>query len=205
MTPKERRGRVRRTMASPRILSRQSTVLSPWVTMTEKSVELEPGSPPEVFHCITQADYVTIVARLPDGRIPLVRQFRVAVEVETWEFPAGMMDPGETPETTARRELLEETGASALRAWDLGTYLPDTGRMENSIHVIGIDALAPSPDFIAERGIAVELVTPAELRSLILSGHFRHQLHLGALAVASLRGFDLGVFAARFTSGNDRR
>lgn len=39
-----------------------------------------------------------------------VRQFRPAVGHDTWEIPAGLIDPGETPERAAARELAEETG-----------------------------------------------------------------------------------------------
>lgn len=40
----------------------------------------------------------------------LVKQFRPPVGVETIEFPAGLIDEGETPEQAALRELKEETG-----------------------------------------------------------------------------------------------
>ncbi len=40
----------------------------------------------------------------------LIRQFRVPFRRDVIEFPAGLADPGETPEQTAVRELLEETG-----------------------------------------------------------------------------------------------
>jgi 8-oxo-dGTP pyrophosphatase MutT (NUDIX family) len=40
----------------------------------------------------------------------LIRQFRVPFAREVVEFPAGLVDPGESPEETAIRELAEETG-----------------------------------------------------------------------------------------------
>src|SRR4051812_25879470 len=98
-------------MGAARISGRTETRLSPWVRVVAKEVEVDPGVPPEVYHCLALADYVTIVARLPDGRIPIVRQFRAAVEQETWEFPAGLLEPGERAEEACGRELLEETGA----------------------------------------------------------------------------------------------
>lgn len=43
-------------------------------------------------------------------RIVFLRQFRVPFGAHVLEFPAGLVDPGETPEQTALRELREETG-----------------------------------------------------------------------------------------------
>jgi ADP-ribose pyrophosphatase len=44
------------------------------------------------------------------NKIVLIKQFRVPLGKYIIEFPAGLIDPGEKPEETAVRELLEETG-----------------------------------------------------------------------------------------------
>ena len=46
----------------------------------------------------------------PSNRLILVRQYRPPVNRLTIEFPAGLVNPGESPEETAVRELREETG-----------------------------------------------------------------------------------------------
>jgi len=52
-----------------------------------------------------------IIARIvPQQELVLIRQFRPPAGRLMLEFPAGLIDPGETPETTASRELQEETG-----------------------------------------------------------------------------------------------
>ena len=65
----------------------------------------------EGLHRKHRAEAVIIVARMqPSGRFIIIRQFRPPTNSYILEFPAGLVDPGETLETTAIRELFEETG-----------------------------------------------------------------------------------------------
>ena len=63
----------------------------------------------------------------PDPRVILLRQFRHAAEGFIWEVPAGRLDPGESPETCARRELEEETGMRARALERLTTIYTTPG------------------------------------------------------------------------------
>ena len=57
---------------------------------------------------------VSVVAVDRDGRVPLVRQYRAALDKELLELPAGKLDvAGEDPMACAQRELVEEVGRSA--------------------------------------------------------------------------------------------
>ena len=56
---------------------------------------------------------VAILPVLPDGRILLVRQYRHPVRATLWEIPAGLVERGESPPESTRRELREETGYEA--------------------------------------------------------------------------------------------
>lgn len=71
-----------------------------------------------------QAHAVFIVARIvPDDEIVLVRQFRPPAGKLMIEFPAGLIDPGESAEETAIRELYEETGFEGkVLSCSLGGY-----------------------------------------------------------------------------------
>lgn len=55
------------------------------------------------------------VVAVRDGRVCLVRQYRVALGRMTLEIPAGKVDPGEPRDACAARELTEETGLVAER------------------------------------------------------------------------------------------
>ena len=64
--------------------------------------------------------------------VTLVTQYRPAFERELIEIPAGMRDvPGEPPEETGRRELVEEAGLSAGAMVHLVDMLPAPGMTDS--------------------------------------------------------------------------
>lgn len=172
----------------PRILSRTLERLSPWVNIVEKQIEFAPGAAPQAYHFVSLRDYVAILARTLDGRYPLVRQFRPAIEADTLEFPAGMLDEGETPEQCCRRELAEETGFAAGRVVCLGSFYSDTGRLTNRTHVFAVEAIGRVDAFEPELGIALELADERQFLDYVRRGEFHHQLHLGVLGMLWLAG-----------------
>jgi ADP-ribose pyrophosphatase len=176
------------TETYPRILARRRTRLSPWAEIIEKQVQFEPGKEPQTYHCITQAAYVGMLVRTADGRFPIVRQYRPAVETYTWELPAGTVDPGETPEQAARREVLEETGLQPAEVTHLGDFFPDTGRVQVPCHAFYVTTSPGPAQPIAEEGLTMRYVDHAELKRMIVAGEFRHCVHLAVYAAALARG-----------------
>ncbi len=173
----------------PKVRARRTTDLSKWIRLIERDVEFSPGSSLETYYALAQADYVSVVAMTPDGQIPIVRQYRPALEAFTWELPAGLVDPGEDPQTACCRELLEETGFLTRSVRLLSTASPDTGRLSNRIHSFYVEAGERRSDFAPEQGIAVHLASPEQLSDLIRRGEFVSHIHLGALLFAQMLGF----------------
>ena len=172
----------------PKIVSRRTISISPWMNVIERAVGFSPGAAPELYHAVSQQDYIAIVARTPDGLIPIVRQYRPAIETFTWELPAGLVERGENPADACSRELLEETGYPTLAIHSLGAPAAAcTGRLSNYVHSFFVQAGERVADFKPEPGLTVALKSPAELAVLIKSGAFVQQLHLGALLLAELR------------------
>ncbi len=56
---------------------------------------------------------VVMVAITPGGSVLLEKQFRPPLGRDVIELPAGLVDPGESREAAAKRELIEETGWEA--------------------------------------------------------------------------------------------
>jgi 8-oxo-dGTP pyrophosphatase MutT (NUDIX family) len=164
------------------------------MAIIEREVELAPEAEIELYHAVGQQDYIAIVATLPDSRLPIVRQYRPALESFTWELPAGLLDPGEDAAACCCRELMEETGFTARAVHALGCYAPCTARMSNKVHSFYVEIDPRVEGKATETGIEVKLVNPAQLAELILAGEFVLQLHIGAILLAGLRGcIDLRV------------
>jgi ADP-ribose pyrophosphatase len=176
-------------MKWPRIRSRRTTKISPWMSIIAREVEFARNAPTQVYHAVEQVDYIAIVALTRAGKIPIVRQYRPALESFSWELPAGLLDTDESPIETCRRELLEETGLTARAIHSLGQKSPCTGRLNNRIHSFFVEAGERIRGFRPEPGITVKLVSPGEIVRLVKAGDFVSQLHIGALLLAELNGF----------------
>lgn len=77
------------------------------------------------------------------NRVVLVRQFRYPIGRETLEIPAGKMDPGESPEECAIRELAEETGFYSGSLQGIGAFLTTPAFTNEIIHLFYTADLQP--------------------------------------------------------------
>lgn len=75
-----------------------------------------------------------VVPVFDDGTIMLVKQFRYPPQKMFIEVPAGKLDPGESPESTAKRELLEESGLICNHLQKTGSFYPAIGYANEIIY-----------------------------------------------------------------------
>lgn len=123
-------------------------LLKPWETLSRKKilqcggfltvemheVRISDGRIIPDWPWIVTPDYVNVLAETRDGRFPCFRQTKYAIEGTSLAPVGGFVDPGETPETAARRELLEETGYAAEEWVSLGSYPVDANRGCGTAH-----------------------------------------------------------------------
>jgi ADP-ribose pyrophosphatase len=84
-----------------------------------------------------------VVPVLPDGDVLLVRQFRYPMQESLLEFPAGKIDPGETAEATAHRELAEEVGYMSNRLRKLAEFYTTPGFCDERLFLFLAEELTP--------------------------------------------------------------
>lgn len=111
------------------------------LTLRVDEVEL-PNGKTGMREVIEHQGAAAVVALTDENELVLVRQYRYPFSSAIWEIPAGKLDPGETPPECAKRELLEETGASAQNLIDLGIYYPTPAYCCEQIHLFGATGLA---------------------------------------------------------------
>lgn len=131
------------------------------------------------FSVIESPDWMNVVAITPDRRAVLVEQFRYGAAQVTLEPVAGMVEPGEDPMHTARRELAEETGyASENAPVRIGQVHANPAIMDNTCHFALIEGAEPTArtSFDVHEQIRTRLVPIDDVPGLIRSGTITHSL-----------------------------
>ncbi len=127
---------------------------------------------------------VAILAQPTPGTVLLVRQYRYPVRRWTLEIPAGTRVPGEAPETTAARELVEEAGFRPGRLCELMRFFPAVGVSDEELILYRADDLVAEP-CAPEHGelVAPEIARLADAAALVASGEICDAKTLMALAL----------------------
>ncbi|MEM4717867.1 MAG: NUDIX hydrolase [Desulfurococcaceae archaeon] len=77
---------------------------------------------------------VVVLPFISDDEIILIKQFRAPLNDFIIEAPAGVVNEGESPEETAKRELVEEIGYFPMKLFKLGSFTPSPGYSSELLH-----------------------------------------------------------------------
>lgn len=126
-----------------------------------------------------------------DPLVLLIKQYRYAAEQYMYEIPAGRLDPGESPEHCARRELREETGCEAEKVEPLTTIYTTPGFTDERIHLFMASGLTVG-DASREHDefIEIERMTVSNALRLIQEGRISDGKTVVGLLYAA--GFRMG-------------
>jgi hypothetical protein len=128
------------------------------------------------------------IARNQNGDFALVRQQRLAIERELWEFPRGMSEETDADGVaTGLRELLEETGFYGENGRSLGKIYPDSGILAGHVEVVSCTVPPQERQAIDGEVDALQWVSLASLEEMIAGGQLQDAISLAAFSIWSLR------------------
>jgi 8-oxo-dGTP pyrophosphatase MutT (NUDIX family) len=119
-----------------KILSSKELIQSPWMSLREDTCQLPNGNIISPYYVIETTDWVNIVPFDKDYNLLMINQYRHPINSYSLEVPAGNCDNNETPVTTAKRELLEETGATASEFILINSAHANSARQNNFVHTV---------------------------------------------------------------------
>ncbi|HXT22684.1 MAG TPA: NUDIX hydrolase [Thermoanaerobaculia bacterium] len=159
----------------------------PLLSLERQRLHAGPGEERDAL-VLAAPDWVNVVPLLDDGRVVMVRQWRFGIAAPTLEIPGGIVDPGETPQQAAARELVEETGYRAGEVRALGEVTPNPAILANRCSTFLATGLVREgvPQDGIDEELQVELVPLAEVPARVRAGEIHHALVVAAFYLLSL-------------------
>lgn len=157
-----------------RVVDSEIVIESPYFRLRCDQIEFDDGRRVGDYYVRESRGFAVVFAITPDEKIVLVRQYKHGIAESVLELPAGGIDPGETPDACAARELAEETGyASAPQDLSLArSFILDPTSSTTRYHLFLAKNARPTATvkFDPLEDIEIELVTFAELRRYVRDG-----------------------------------
>lgn len=148
-----------------------------------------PENSENIFYTLHATDWVIVIPVLTDvngeDRFLMVRQWRHGAEQLSIEFPGGVIDPGETPENAAKRELCEETGFRAGKLTHATSFSPNPAIMDNHCHIFLAENLenTHSTDLDDDEFLLAEAIPVQQVIDAMGHGSYIHGLMAAALFI----------------------
>jgi len=154
-----------------------------WFRVTADRCEIEPGKIIEPFYVVHEKEWVHVYAVNEKADVLTVCQYRYAADVVCTELPGGVVDPGESHQSAAMRELLEETGHTAKRWSYVGKLFANPARQTNSVHIYLAEGLLLTGGQRLDEAedISWSFMSPSALEASVLRGDFSQALHVASL------------------------
>lgn len=134
------------------------------------------------FDVLETKDWVNVIPLTEQGEVLMVEQFRFGVGEVTLEFPAGAIEPGQTPLEAAKRELREETGGECASIEMTGQCHPNPAFLNNHcFHFVAKGVgIAGAQKLDEHEEIELKKFSVEEVEGMITSGKIKHSLSIAA-------------------------
>jgi 8-oxo-dGTP pyrophosphatase MutT (NUDIX family) len=134
------------------------------------------------FYVLESPSWVNIIPLTPTKEVVLIRQYRFGIRDMTLEIPGGLMEPSDSPEEAARRELREETGYREETLIPLGTVHPNPAIQNNLCYTFLAENVFHVGQLVQDEREDIEVVLQplSEIPRLIREGAISHALVIAA-------------------------
>lgn len=141
------------------------------------------------FTVVNTNNWVIIIPRTSDGKFVMVRQYRIAADIVTLEFPGGAVNPDEDAAPSAIRELQEETGLETSQLTFLGEIAPNPALMSNKCFAYLAEGCTFSAKTQFDEFEDIEIVsyTQDELIDMMANGEINHSIVMAAYNLFAIR------------------
>lgn len=129
-----------------------------FVKVDKDDVILPHGREINDFYKVTIKDCAAVVAITPDNHIILKKEYRHCYGEELIEIPAGVLEDGEEPLETAKRELEEETGYVGNKWTYLGKTVESSAKLTNYMHIYLAEGCEKKSDQKLDYGEDIEVL-----------------------------------------------
>jgi ADP-ribose pyrophosphatase len=160
----------------------------PWFHVLRDAVEFPDGSRRTHARAINRVGNGAAALPVLGGRIVLARHFRHAVRRWMLEIPRGGIEPGRSPEETARAELREEIGGVARRIVPLGFLHGTSNLYASGAHLFFAELKSVGAPQTDEGIAAIEQFSVPEFEARLIAGEITDSFTVAAYAHAKLRG-----------------
>lgn len=171
--------------------------IEPWITTDERieyttnifkllsrDMKIESEDHSATFSILEAPDWINVIPITPNNEIVLVEQFRYGISEPTLELPGGMVDPGESPLETGKRELLEETGFRGSNWQSLGKVSSNPAFLTNHTHFYTVESCVKIKEqqLDGNERINVHLMPLGDFLNMVADGRVDHSLVVAAVA-----------------------
>lgn len=157
-------------------LSSETIYKSHWLELRRDEAVLPDGSRGRYDHVVVPGS-VTVLAVDADTRVAVTRQWIYPHSENQWRLPAGRIEPLDpTPESAARRELLEETGVTAKDLRRLGVVNGAdsfTNHRDHAFLATGLTVGAPALE-PGEADLTVDWLPFERVLAMVADGQIPH-------------------------------